>query len=375
MIIFLVAATLWGIVTESGTEKPIINAHLAIKEKNLIVTTDKEGKFYFDNLKIGEYTLKITHISYKEKEIKFRIEHPEDTIFLKIMLSPKIYSLSTIVVTGGLTIYDDITGKTGVTKEDISTTAGCAGDVFWTLQTLPSVGGAGEGAVIALQGGEPDEMKIYVNGAFLPRPFYYEGAGGGLFSLVNTTLLRKGDLYTAGYSASFGDALSGVLNLKLRRGIKKGGKLDISMAGAEISLERKNLIVSAGRSYTDLFYRLLYKLHGDTTWTFIAFPQNWWCQGVKTFLLKDKVINLFTIFGGDFTGIRLQKEYGTNIYSKSTKGVIGIDFTQKFKNLMLNSVASWDYYYTYNEFTGGILEQWEKTQGVKLSLKIRDRIQ
>ncbi len=371
MINFLITAIIWGMVVESGTEKLIKSALLVIKERNLTILTDKDGKFHFNNLKTGEYTLKITHTGYKEKEIKLKIRHEDDKIFLKILLSPRIYSLSKIVVTGGLTIYDDITGKTGVTKEDILTTAGCAGDVFWTLQTLPGISGTGEGAVIALQGGEPDEIKVYVNEAFLPRPFYYEGAGGGLFSLVNTTLLRKGDLYTAGYSASFGDALSGVLNLKLRRGVKKGGKLDISMAGAEISIERKNLILSAGRSYTDLFYRLLYKLHGDTSWTFISFPQNWWCQGIKTFLLKNKVINLFAIFGGDLSAIRLPKEYGTDIYSKSTKGTIGTDFTQKFKNLIINSVASWDYYYTYNEFTDGILKQWEKTQGLNLRSKLQ----
>ena len=59
-----------GIVRDEKTGLPVEDSNILIENLNTGTTSDKNGKFFFENLKEGTYSLTITHISYLEKHIK-----------------------------------------------------------------------------------------------------------------------------------------------------------------------------------------------------------------------------------------------------------------------------------------------------------------
>ncbi len=82
-----------GTVYENGTKNPLAFASVVIKETKLGVTTDIDGKFSF--AKVPEtFTLKISNIGYKSKEI----EIAETSKTIVIELEPENNNLETVVI-------------------------------------------------------------------------------------------------------------------------------------------------------------------------------------------------------------------------------------------------------------------------------------
>lgn len=77
-----------GQVIDKETGEELVCANVLIEGQNFKTCTDIEGKFCFNSLPPGNYTLKIDYISYQEsviKEIRVRKNKPAS---LKIKLEP-----------------------------------------------------------------------------------------------------------------------------------------------------------------------------------------------------------------------------------------------------------------------------------------------
>ncbi|HRN48304.1 MAG TPA: carboxypeptidase-like regulatory domain-containing protein, partial [Niabella sp.] len=57
--------SLSGRVLDYQTHKPLINANLYIADLRLWAITDGEGKYKFDNLPSGNFTVEVSFIGYK----------------------------------------------------------------------------------------------------------------------------------------------------------------------------------------------------------------------------------------------------------------------------------------------------------------------
>lgn len=61
--------TISGLVKDNDTGEELVCAAIEITELNKKVFTDISGRFTITNLEKGNYTLKVSYISYQEKEI------------------------------------------------------------------------------------------------------------------------------------------------------------------------------------------------------------------------------------------------------------------------------------------------------------------
>ena len=90
------AATIKGFVKEHPTKDPLIGASIQVKGTTIGAITDIDGHFELDNLKEGNYTLIISYVSFKTKEMNVKLS--SQPIELEIILEPDSKQLSEVTV-------------------------------------------------------------------------------------------------------------------------------------------------------------------------------------------------------------------------------------------------------------------------------------
>lgn len=86
-----------GVVIDSETNKSVANAVVQVLGTNFFTTSDANGFFSFGSLTEGEYTLKTTHVAYRENLVKIKFDEFSQTNFI-VYLIPKAIEISTIIV-------------------------------------------------------------------------------------------------------------------------------------------------------------------------------------------------------------------------------------------------------------------------------------
>src|SRR3990172_3804581 len=79
-----------GIVKDEKTGLPVEDSNIFIENLNTGTTSDKNGKFFFDDLEEATYSITITHISYLDRHIEITVDSTE---FINIYLKPNPISL------------------------------------------------------------------------------------------------------------------------------------------------------------------------------------------------------------------------------------------------------------------------------------------
>ncbi|MEJ2152290.1 MAG: hypothetical protein P8Y29_04930, partial [Gemmatimonadota bacterium] len=65
-----------------------------------------------------------------------------------------------------------------------------------------------------VRGGDPAETPVYVEGGRLLHPGVFETFNGSVFGILDPSVLRKAYFSSGGFSARYGNALSGVVDLE-----------------------------------------------------------------------------------------------------------------------------------------------------------------
>jgi vitamin B12 transporter len=122
-------------------------------------------------------------------------------------------TLAPIVVEGGNRM-DDTRSAVSLKRVDVLLTPGGTADVMQGFQTGPGATRAQEGSDLYVRGGDPAESPVFVDGARLFYPGRYETLNGASFGILDAQVLDAAYFSSGGFSARYGDALSGVLDVK-----------------------------------------------------------------------------------------------------------------------------------------------------------------
>jgi vitamin B12 transporter len=112
---------------------------------------------------------------------------------------------------------DDPRAATRMSRLEVYTMPGGTADVFQTFQTLPGVTRVSDSGDLYVRGGDPAETPIYVDGARLFHPGRFETLNGSIFGVFDPSVMRTAYFSSGGFSARYGNALSGVVALETDR--------------------------------------------------------------------------------------------------------------------------------------------------------------
>jgi tetratricopeptide (TPR) repeat protein len=116
-------------------------------------------------------------------------------------------------VDGGYAM-DDARQRASLSRLDVYMAPGGTADILQVFQMLPGVTRASEGSDLYVRGGDPAETPVLVEGARLLYPGVFETLHGGVFGILDPSVLRRAYFSSGGFSARWGDALSGIVDLE-----------------------------------------------------------------------------------------------------------------------------------------------------------------
>jgi len=106
--------------------------------------------------------------------------------------------------------------QTNLSQDELRYTAGGGGDAVRAIQTLPSVSPSSVGSAnIVVRGGDPGDNKYFYDDLELPFIFHF----GGVNTVIPTKMIDSVDFYPGGFSAQYGDATGGIIQLNSKNSI------------------------------------------------------------------------------------------------------------------------------------------------------------
>jgi hypothetical protein len=198
-----------GKVTDRN-EQPIAGANVYLEGTYDGATTNSFGEFSFSTKNRGEQTLVISYISFETARKKIQVNTAQH---LSIKLREDVTALDAVTLSAGTFSAGDNSKVTVLKPLDVVTTAGVAGDLMAALQTLPGTQPVGEDGRLFVRGGTAGETAVFIDGLRVFKP--YTSSANNLPSRGRySPFLFDGITFsTGGYSAEYGQALSGVLLL------------------------------------------------------------------------------------------------------------------------------------------------------------------
>ena len=195
----------------SGDGLPGVN--VMIKGTYYGAATDLDGNFHIPKIKPGSYDVEVSMIGYKIILNTGVNINPEETTVLTFNLEETVLSFGKDVIVMGkkpLFDVDETSSMVRVSKEDIEN------KVVSSVEDILSeqIGVTTQDNEIHIRGGRIDESMFVVDGFSVKDPL--SGYSGNLF--VNADAIEELEIVTGGYNAEYGQAMSGVINIKLKEG-------------------------------------------------------------------------------------------------------------------------------------------------------------
>ena len=190
--------------------KPVTGANVYLDGTYDGDTTNNKGEFSFKTEEKGTQTLVISFVSF---EPFVKMDDVSKLKNLKIKLREDVNTLDAVTINAGTFRAGDKAKVTVLKPLDIVTTASAVGDVLGALQTLPGTSAAAEDGRLFVRGGNAEETQIFIDGMRVFTPYSPSPNNTPTRGRYSPFLFKGITFSTGGYSAEYGQALSGVLDL------------------------------------------------------------------------------------------------------------------------------------------------------------------
>jgi hypothetical protein len=201
--------TISGKVTDSK-KQPILGASVYLDGTYDGTSTNEKGEFSFTTEEKGSQTLVISFVSY---EAYVKTDNVSKFKNLQIKLRDDVNALDAVTINAGTFKAGEKAKVTVLKPLDIVTTASAVGDVLGALQTLPGTSANPENGRLFVRGGSADETQIFIDGVRVFTPYSPTPNNAPTRGRYSPFLFKGISFSTGGYSAEYGQALSGVLDL------------------------------------------------------------------------------------------------------------------------------------------------------------------
>ena len=221
-----------GTIIEKKSGKPLAGVNAAIEEKSMGAATDSNGQFVISKLPMGIYTIEFSMVGYKPERISGIIITENTSVELHIELSDTLLSLNEIIVTPGqFSLMKDGPGSiNALSSADIQDFPQLGEDIYRAVQRLPGLSGIGDfSAKFSVRGGEQDEVLVLLDGIELYDPFHLKDFNGSM-SIIDYGIIKSVDMFTGAFSSEYGNALSGVFNMKTSTPVLEKPRTSLSLS-------------------------------------------------------------------------------------------------------------------------------------------------
>lgn len=258
-----------GMVIDKISRQPLEFINVMVLNLNKGAVTDMEGHFTIENAPPGIYRLQASALGYKTVVTSEYILSTKD-LNLTIEMEENPTELEGVTVTAS-PFRRDIESPVSlriIGLQEIEKSPGANRDISRIVQSYPGVSFSPVGYRndLIVRGGAPSENRFYLDGVEIPNinHFSTQGASGGPVGIINADLIREVNFYTGAFPTNRGNALSSVLDFKLRDGDMERNSLKATLGASEVSLssnghlgKKTSYLVSVRQSYLQFLFDML----------------------------------------------------------------------------------------------------------------------
>lgn len=242
--------TVRGKVTDIDTGMELPGARIVLVGSDPIIgaVSDLNGNYSLKNIPTGRKNFSISFLGYEEVFLNEIVVGSGHEVIVDVQLRESLTQLEEVIVVATSPQNEAINTMATVsarqiTVEATSRIAAGFNDPARTAQSYAGVSSADdENNELVIRGNSPRGMLWRLEGIEIPNPNHFsngEGGSGGGVSALSSQVLASSDFFTSAFPAEYGNALSGVFDLRLRNGNsdKRQHSVQLGVLGAQIATE------------------------------------------------------------------------------------------------------------------------------------------
>lgn len=334
-----------GRVVDADSRFVLPNANILLlgSEPQKGTTTDENGEFVMKDVPVGRQRLQVSYTGYQTVVLSDLYVSSGKEMVLEIDLKELVETMKEVEIKADYRKDKPINPMAMVsarsfTLEETNRYAGSYGDPGRMAANYAGVASSRDNRNdIIIRGNSPIGLQYRLNGVEVTNPNHFaaEGTTGGPITILNTNLLANSDFLTGAYPSEYGNALSGVFDLKMRTGNPNKHEFwgQLGWNGLEVGLEgpfsKKSdatYLAAYRYSITDILERLGVPLKETARYQDLSFNLNF----------PTKKAGVFSLFGmGGNSGIKkldsdksqgewIFPTHGEDLRSKSAMGMVGL---------------------------------------------------
>lgn len=217
-----------GTVRDAASDTPLPYGSVVLKNAGLPTgaTTDSLGNFIFKDLPVGRYAIEISYVGYDPVIISEILLSSAKEVVLYVSLQENYTTLDEVVVKSPVNKSQPmnkmaLSSARMLSVEEAGRFAGGFDDPARLAATFAGVNtNLGDNGIV-VRGNAPKFLQWRLEDVEIPNPNHFAevaGFGGGGLTALSSQVLGNSDFFTGAFPAEYGNALSGVFDLKLRTG-------------------------------------------------------------------------------------------------------------------------------------------------------------
>lgn len=244
----LLVQTIKGSVADRFIKNPLAGATIEwIGAERKLAISDGKGNFTLSGIPVGRQSIKISHVGYKPITLNnLQVESGKELV-LVVEMEDDLSMENEIIVKArsnkGRPINEMamVSGRMFSVEETRRFAAGL-NDPSRIATAFAGVSAAsGDGNALVIRGNAPNGLLWRMEGIDIPNPNHFArvGTSGGAISILSAQLLANSDFISGAFPAEYGNAVSGVFDIKLRKGNKdkREHTFSLSTIGVDFATE------------------------------------------------------------------------------------------------------------------------------------------
>ena len=238
-----------GVIIDADSKVTLPGANIVVMNSDPFLgsSTDIDGKFKIENVPVGRHHLKITYLGYEDKTIPNVLVESGKEMVLTIEITESFTKLKEVQITAKrqksqtMNEMAMVSGNAFSVEETQRYAAGIDDPGRMALSYAGVTGGYDGMNEIVIRGNSPKGLLWRLEGVEIPNPNHFteEGAAGGGVSALSSNMMTNSDFFTGAFPAEYGNAASGVFDIRLRKGNneKREYALQAGILGTDFAFE------------------------------------------------------------------------------------------------------------------------------------------
>jgi hypothetical protein len=254
-----------GSLRDAVAGTPLVGARVELLGTRFATYSRESGEFSLGRVPAGRYELRVLRLGYEPLALPVRV--PDDLAGgpRQLEMQRATLRLAEVIVVPGYfgLLQPSLAAPNALSRDRLETIPQLGEDIYRAVSRLPGVSADDFSAKFSVRGGSGDQLYVSLDGLELVEPFHLKDLGGA-FSIVDIQSLGTASLTTGGFSAEYGDRLTGVFTLETAdpQTDRTRTSLGISVMNARATSQggfgggRGGWLVSARPGYLDVALKL-----------------------------------------------------------------------------------------------------------------------